>query len=166
MRPFPTLHLRWALLFVIIATLRFLTVVSPAAEAMEPFEANLRSLFSEYYPAVTVSVEDKKITFDHDTRLFTFPMPKRKDSSKETFNLEERGPNPGGILCEIIKQPGHYRGAAVVPLTLDRPYGQFLLLAPYSKEMDLHLQVRLYYRPGTDPRFMGKFIELVNSFAK
>ena len=132
--------------------------------ALKRFYPELQTLFRHQYPTVTSDLLKDKIHFECDTRLFVVHEADMTGRWQDPW--EERGPNPGGILCDITLEKGKYQGQAVVPQTFDKRYFKLLLLAPYSEKQDEHLEVHLYYPRNVNDDFLKQFTELVNNFEK
>ena len=132
--------------------------------ALKQFYSELRTLFRRYYPKATSHLLKDKIHFEHDTRLFIVHEALKTGEWQDPW--EERGPKPGGILCDIALQKGQYQGAALVPQTFDKRYFRVLLLAPYSSKRDVHLEVHLAYPRNVSVEFLKQFTELINDFGK
>jgi hypothetical protein len=105
-----------------------------------------------------------KIHFEYDTRVFIVHEAYKTGEWQDP--REERGPKPGGILCDITLQKGQYQGAAAAPQTFDKRYFKVLLMAPYSSKRDVHLYVRLSYPGNVSSDFLKEFADLVNGFEK
>ncbi len=137
---------------------------SPKLPALTPFYREVRRLAFDYYPKVTSHQLKRKIHFEHNTRVFIVHIP---DMSGEWQDpSEQRGPNKGGILCDMELGPGKYGGTAGVPQTFDHHYYKVHLMAPYSKKYDCHLYVHLYYPANVSPKFLKQFQDLINDFEK
>ncbi len=77
-------------------------------------------------------------------------------------------PEPGGILCEIYEVTGTYAGKLVRPQTIesyDDPNMKELLMAPYCKKTNTHLNAILAYPKDTSPEFIQRYRDLINSYA-
>lgn len=147
---------------IILATLGLLASPCPAADYLDAFYSSLRRVFITYYPAATVSTKANTATFEHDTRLFMIHDALKTGEWQEA--REQRGPNKGGVYCEIVSESGIYKGAAVVSQTFDGHYFTIQFLAPYSKRLDRHLHVRLSYPTDASKEFLREFTEAVNRF--
>ena len=105
-----------------------------------------------------------RIHFEYNTRVFVIHEALKTGEWQDP--REERGPNKGGILGEILLRPGRYEGAAVAPQIFDKRYFKVLLLAPFSEKCDCHLHVRLYYPGDAKEDFLKEFQQLIDGFAK
>jgi hypothetical protein len=132
--------------------------------ALKPLYAELRALFLKHYPKVTSHLLGDKIHFEHDTRVFIVHEPQKTGEWQDPW--ETRGPKPGGILCDMTLHKGPYQGAAAVPQSFDKRYFTTLLLAPYSRERDVHLQVHLSYPRNVNAEFLKEFTKLLDEFRK
>jgi hypothetical protein len=132
--------------------------------ALKRFHAELRTLFSRYYPKATSHLLKNKIHFEQDTRLFIVHEALKTGEWQDPW--EERGPKRGGILCDITLEKGPYQGAAMVPQEFDKRYFMVLVSAPYSSKRDVHLEVHLAYPRDVSGEFLKQFTELVNDFEK
>jgi len=134
---------------------------NPALKRLYP---ELRRVFHRHYPRVTSHVLRERIHFEHDTRVFIVHEAYKTGEWQDP--REERGPKPGGILCDITLQKGHYQGAADVPQTFDKRYFKVLLMAPYSPKQAVHLHVYLSYPRKVPDEFLRQFTDLVSDFGK
>lgn len=134
-----------------------------AAYETAAFCASLQGVFTKYYPKVKYSTKEGTVIFDHDTQIFMIRV--RLKNGEFRGSRPERGPKEGGIYCEIVPQTGVYRGAAVPNQKFNRHDFTVLLLAPYSKRLDRHLHVRLFYPPDTSNEFLREFTAAVNKFS-
>jgi len=164
-----TKHTPWLLLLSLVCAL--VAVPTRAVEletlhnpALERFYSELRTLFRKHYPKATSHLLKDKIHFEHDTRVFIVHEAYKTGEWQDPW--EERGPKPGGILCDITLQKGQYQGAAVAPQTFDKRYFKVLLMAPYSSKRDVHLYVHLSYPGNVSTDFLKEFTDLVNGFEK
>jgi hypothetical protein len=121
-----------------------------------------RTVFLRHYPKATCHLVKQNMHFEHNTRTFIVHEPLKTGEWQDPW--ETRGPQPGGILCEIVLQAGRYQGAAVVPQTFDKRYFKVLLLAPYSAKHDRHLSIQLSYPANVNSEFLKEFTDLANDF--
>src|SRR6185295_5427713 len=131
---------------------------------LERFYSELRTLFRRHYPHVTSHLLDEKLHFEQDTRIFIVHEPRKTGEWQDPW--ETRGPNPGGILCEIEMRQGKYEGAAVLPQTFDKRYFNVLVMAPYSQKHNAYLYVHLSYPGNVSDDFLKQFTEIVNGWEK
>jgi len=164
-----TKHTPWLILLSLVCAL--VTAPTKAAEdeplqtpALKRFYSELRTLLRKHYPKATSHLLKDKIHFEHDTRVFIVHEAYKTGEWQDPW--EERGPKPGGILCDITLQKGQYQGAAVAPQTFDKRYFKVLLMAPYSPKRDVHLYVHLSYPGNVRTDFLKEFTDLVNGFEK
>jgi hypothetical protein len=136
----------------------------PQNSALKPLYSQLRDLFYQYYPRATSHLVGDKLHFECDTRVFIVHEPFKTGEWQDPW--EERGPNRGGILCEIIYEKGPYQGAATVPQTFDKRYYKVLLLAPNAPSADAHLHVRLWYPANVNKDFVERFTAIINNFSR
>jgi hypothetical protein len=124
--PIPFLSMKT---FSILMTIVTLAVAAPAsADDLGDYLSTLRALFKKHYPEVTSATKDGGLVFDYKTRIFLVHELTMLGEWQEA--VEERGPNRGGIYCEIVPEEGPYHGQAKVPQTFDKRYFKVLLLAP------------------------------------
>jgi hypothetical protein len=161
-------HKAWSLLLAFICAI---PAPSRAADdgalqnpALKRFYAELQTLFRKEYPEVTSDFLKDEIRFEFNTRVFI--VHETDMTGRWQDPSEERGPNPGGILCDITLKSGPYDGQIVVPQTFDEHYFKVLVLAPNSAKQDKYLMVHLYYPQNVSPDFLKRFTELVNDFDK
>ena len=138
--------------------------VNRVIPALKKFYSELRGLVRRHYPHATSHLLKDTIHFEHDTRVFIVHEPLKTGEWQDPW--EERGPKPGGILCDLELRKGKYGGAAAVPQTFDKRYFTVWLLAPYSAKHDCHLYVHLYYPRDVSAEFLNQFGELVRDFEK
>lgn len=150
------------LLFVLLSSMA--SSLRAAPDALEDFHKALRKVFVKHYPEIKATTEDGTVRLDWRTRIFMIHHPLKTGEWQDAS--EQRGPQKGGIYCEIIAQPGPYQGAAVVPQTFDEHYFSLLLLAPYNKRLDQHLHVRLSYPADVNKEFLKTFREAVGRFGE
>jgi len=136
----------------------------PQNPTLQPLYKQFGDLYRHYYPQATGHLLGDKIHFEHDTRIFIVHKPSKMGEWQDPW--EERGPKKDGILCEIELRRGAYGGAAVVPQVYVQPYYTLLLLAPYSKKLDSHLYVHLFYPTGASEEFLKAFRDMIQSFAQ
>ena len=130
--------------------------------ALKRFYSELRMLFRKHYPEVTSHLLGDTIHFEHDTRLFIVHEALMTGQWQDPW--AERGPKPGGILCDITLEKGPYNEQAGVPQTFDKRYFKVLLMAPDSTKRDVHLHVKLSYPGNVKADFLKSFGKLVNDF--
>ncbi len=132
--------------------------------ALKQFYSKLKLLFRKHYPQATSHLLKDKIYFEHNTRVFIVHEPLMTGEWQNPW--ETRGPQPGGILCDVTLYKGPYQGQAVVPQTFDKRYFKSFMAAPYSSKHDAHLEVHLSYPGNVSDDFLKQFTELVNDFGK
>lgn len=156
---------------LLVAALLCACVAAPIRESedqpsrvppLERFYSDLEQLFARHYPAATSQRLEDGIHFEYDTRVFLVHESLKTGEWQEAFEM--RGPNRGGILCDITLRKGPYQGAADVPQTFDKHYFTLLLMAPDSPEHDAHLHVRLGYPANVSADFLGHFTKLVDDY--
>jgi hypothetical protein len=160
---------RLALIGAGLATL--LTPASAAGPATTPSEPRydldalyreVRAVVRRYYPEATAHRLDRKIHFEHDTRVFVVHEPLKTGEWQDPW--EERGPRQRGIIADIEIVPGRWRGAAVVPQSFDRRYFTHHLMAPYSETLDAHLYVSIKYPRTVPDGFLRELADVLNHF--
>src|SRR5438046_1774839 len=104
--------------------------------ALRRFYSELHTLVHRHYPKSTSHLLKDKIHFEYDTRVFIVHETYKTGEWQDPW--EERGPKPGGILCDLALKKGRYEGAAMVPQTFDKRYFKVWLMAPYSAKHDTH----------------------------
>jgi len=150
---------------IVVSTLPCSAAGTPPAHerTLREVYAELDPLFHHYYPRVTSALSNDSIRFDYDTRDFLVHEPRKTGEWQDA--RPARGPNRGGILCEIELRKGRYPGAAVVPQTFDKRYFRLWVAALYSARRDEHLYVHLSYPADADGAFLARFVDIVASFA-
>ncbi len=147
----------------ILLSMLALAVATPVkADELGDYLSTLQTLFQKQYPEVTSTPKDGGLVLDYKTRIFL--VHERTKIGEWQDAVEERGPNRGGIFCEIVPQEGPYDGQAAVPQVFDKRYFKVLLLAPYSKRLNRHLHILLSYPDGTPDAFLKQFKEAVGRF--
>ena len=132
--------------------------------ALKKFYSEIRRLVLRYYPKASSELLRDTIHFEYDTRAFIVHEPLKTGEWQDPW--EERGPKPGGILCDLVLRKGKYGGQAKVPQKFDKRYFTVWLLAPYSAKHDCYLYVHLYYPGDVNAEFLKQFGELVRDFEK
>ena len=162
---------RNSLRFICIASLLIHLSVARSQEekssslpSLKPFYAEIKGLVKHYYPSASSHIVDSNIQFEYNTRIFIVHEPLKTGEWQDP--REQRGPNKGGILCDMNLIRGPYMGAAMVPQTFDKRYFQVLILAPYSNLYDCHLWVAIRYPRDVSNEFLEKFQQLVLDFEK
>jgi hypothetical protein len=138
---------------------------SPAQEhPLQPVYRELDALFHHYNPNATSEALNGAIHFEYNTRVFLVHEPLKTGEWQDATGV--RGPNGGGIRCDIELRKGRYLGAAAVPQTFDKRYFKLWVAAPYSVSRDQHLYVHLYYPANVRAEFLETFSRVVEGFAK
>jgi len=131
---------------------------------LDRFYKESKTLLLRHYPQVTSHLREEKLHFEQNTRIFIVHEPRKTGEWQDPW--ETRGPNPGGILCEIEMRQGKYEGAAVLPQTFDKRYFNVLVMAPYSQKHNAYLYVHLSYPANVSDDFLKQFFEIVNGWEK
>lgn len=127
-------------------------------------QASLRPLFLEHYPQATSELKGDQWQVEFDTRAFLIHRALMTGEWQEA--MEVRGPNRGGILCNVQLQPGVYNGQAVLPQTFDEHYFRTLVLQVPSPRRDAYLYIHLSYPDSVDREFLGAFTRALDAFWK
>lgn len=132
------------------------TSAAPAtvSEAHTALFNDIEQLIKEYYSKVKISKQAKSIHFEHKVRTFLAPITQRP----------EKGPDLGGIICNLEVVPGPYAGKEKLPKQFNEHFHSVLIMAPYSKPANCHLMARIEFAPDAAPEFLEKFRALVNSY--
>lgn len=130
--------------------------------SLKRFANKLKELVLTYYPEVKFTITGNSIDFEYATG--TFMIDHFDHTGERKVAREEKGPKPGGILCEISLREGKYSGEAFSPQVFDYKYFKRFLLTPYSPRYNCYLHTRLYYPENTPEQFIQYFTELVNNF--
>ncbi len=133
-------------------------------QPLQPVYRQLDALFRRYYPNVASETSNDAIHFEYNTRVFLIHEPLKTGEWQDA--REVRGPNRGGIVCDIELRKGRYFGAAAVPQTFDKRYFKLWIAAPYSVSRDQHLFVHLSYPADVKTDFLERFSGVVAGFAK
>lgn len=132
--------------------------------ALTGFNAEVERVVKHYYPDVRIEPEKHGIAFEFNTRTFMIHHALKTGEWQDA--RQEKGPQKGGILCEMELHAGKWAGAAVVPQTFDYRYFKVLLLAPYSNKYDCCLVVRLIFPSDARSDFIEALAKLSNDFEK
>jgi hypothetical protein len=141
--------------------------IEPSPSQQQQFRrvyVELDALFHRYYPNVTSKASKDTIHFEFNTRMFLIQEPLKSGEWQDARNV--RGPNTGGILCDLELRKGKYLGAAAVPQTFDKRFFKIWVAAPYSVSRDEHLYVHLYYPADARTDFLEGFSGVVERFAR
>ncbi len=149
----------------LLTLLAFAIAIPARADDLTDYLSALRTLFEKHYHKGTSAPKDGGLVFDCNTRIFLIHERARGGGDWQDAS-PQRGPNPGGIYCEIVSEEGPYNGQAEVPQIFDRRYFKVLLVAPYSKRLNRHLHILLFYPEGTPEAFLKEFRESVDRFEK
>ena len=136
---------------------------SAPGQTIKRLYPELDRLFRRHYPGIESRIGGDAIRFEYKTRVFLVHEPLKTGEWQDAS--ETKGPNRGGILCDIELRRGKYVGAAVVPQTFDKRYFKLLVMAPYSSSHDEHLYVHLYFPSDVSSDFLDEFSKLVETFA-
>lgn len=140
-------------------------------QQLERMSREVARLVKKYYPDAKVSVARNEKT-GAETIHFEFsayPILMRyrnKDGSWQK-PVEVRGPYVGGIWCDMTLAKGRYEGDvadAEKGVTEMGPDFYSRLVAPYSKQRDKSMTVKLRFPGGTPREFLKAFDELVQGF--
>jgi len=153
-------------LSVLITSLLGAAFAGPAtAQAkldLGPLYTNIRQLVRQHYPKAQFCLNGRTIHFEYNTRLFMIHEALLTGEWQDAF--EERGPQKGGIFCDMELRQGRYAGQLFLPQALDRRYFTDLIMAPYSKKYDCHWYVDLKYPSDVSKEFVAEFARLVHEF--
>lgn len=132
---------------------------------LERLHAAVSELVTRHYPDATSHVFRNRIHFEHNTRIYVIPGLVKTPIGEEPPLVEERGPLPQGVHCDIRWYAGP-AATARAEGTLDRRAFRELFLAP-SSGMDSHLLVVLRIPASGErvpDRFLMEFEALVRGF--
>ncbi len=135
-----------------------------AAYDIAPLYREVRQLARRHYPQATAHHLNDAIHFEYNTRLFIVHEPQMTGEWQDPW--PERGPQRGGIHCDISIVPGGYQGQAVIPQNFDKRYYTLALTAPYSQKLDAHLLVYIKYPRNVPAGFLDEMNKLLNDFDK
>lgn len=131
---------------------------------LKPLLEQVRELVQKHYPKATVSLKDKTIHIEYNTRKFMIHEPLLTGEWQDAH--EEPGPQKGGIYGDIELRAGEYGGMAALPQSFDKRYFTLFVTAPYSKKLDRHLDIHLKYPRDVPKDFLKEFERLVGGFEK
>jgi hypothetical protein len=132
--------------------------------ALTRFNTEVERVVKHYYPDARIEPAKHGIAFEFNARKFMIHHASKTGEWQDA--REEKGPQKGGVLCEMELRAGKWAGAAIVPQTFDYHYFKLLLLAPYSKKHDCCLMVRLSYPSDAKADFIESLSSLANEFEK
>jgi hypothetical protein len=154
---------------LVIQVIFFLILISNSRAGGSTVEYSLKRFYNQlyiivtrYFPQASFYKLNHQIHFEFNTRIFLIHY---TSHTGEWGNpVEERGPNKGGIYCDITLLPGKYSGERVAPQTSDLRYYKSYLMAPYSPKHGCHLKIWLKYPHDVPVRFLREFEKFVNDF--
>ncbi|MCP4899479.1 MAG: hypothetical protein GY906_21140 [bacterium] len=134
---------------ITVLVLSFMSAGSlPAAEATHPvvtsLSVQLLPIVRTAYPNSDIAFESDRMTASANTRSFTVHGGS-KIGKWSTEPHIEKGPSFEGFILTIAVHDGPYRGAAVIPQTLKRPYWRTFLDAAEILDEDRHITVHFSY---------------------
>jgi hypothetical protein len=160
----------WRVQCLILASVGFFAPLgrAPAEDAPEPdlkpLLRDVEKLVGRYYPKAQVTLKDRTIHFEFNTRKFMIHEP---NLAGEWQNASEVvGPQKGGICGRLELCRGKYGAQLALPHRSDKRYFTSQLLAPYSEKWDRHLMVELMYPADVPKDFLKDFYRLVSEFDK
>ncbi len=126
-------------------------IASRTANADE-WQTKLQSVIRKFDTNAVVTVENGAYVYRYHTQTFRIHTIQKTGAISETAHDEE-GPNVDGIFLNVSLQDGPYRGAAVIPQDLHRPYWTTFINA-YPVADGKHLWLSLSYGSRADKKLM------------
>ena len=146
--------------------------------------SDLFTVFREHYPMVSARRNGNGMEFANDTRTFTIHT--RLKTGEWQEGQDVRGPNPGGVLCNISLHEGRFEGALALPGLPDEnlipqfsarpdfsthpyfpkfsgPYFHTMLIVFEAPDEPLYLYGHLHFPDGTNSDFLEEIVEVVRS---
>lgn len=138
-----------------IAAAQNTQAASPSNEQfLDDLQNKLTTLMSEFYSKAKLTRSGNKIKVEYKVRPFI-----------AAGNKQELAPDFGGVMCDIELKPGKYSGRIRLPQQYnEHNFYSVILMAPYSKELNAHLYVKLLYPSDTQQEFTDRFKDLLNEF--
>jgi hypothetical protein len=117
---------------------------------------NISAVVKQYFPGAVVTLKGNNMHIEKRVR---------KQFEYYTRKLE-LAPDPGGILGDVALTPGEYKGAdkQVLPSETFQGFRTTLTMAPYSKQLNMHMYVKIICPVDTPNDFKLKIRSMVNSF--
>lgn len=117
---------------------------------------NISAAVKQYFPGAVVTLKGNSMHIEKRVR---------KQFEHYTRKLE-LAPDPGGILGDVELVPGEYKGADKIQLPSETFQGfrTTLTLAPYSKQLNTHMYVKIICPVDTPNDFKLKIRALAASF--
>jgi hypothetical protein len=141
-------------LFALLATAGF----SPAAPPPDDLVKRMTEVVRTHCPDATIEATDEGFLAKSGTMKFTVHgRSKTGEISPKTH--QEEGPNFRGFVLRVTLNDGPYRGAAVVPQTLQGPYYPTEISAPAVG--DKHYLVRFSYGTRLDPEIKKAILDVL-----
>jgi hypothetical protein len=128
-----------------------IAIASWTANANE-WQTKLQSVIRQFDTNAVVTVEDGAYVYRYHTQTFKIHTIQKTGAISE-MAYDEAGPNVDGIFLKVSLQDGPYRGAAVIPQDLHRPYWTTFLNA-YPVDDGKYLWLSLSYGSRADKKLM------------
>jgi hypothetical protein len=143
------------------------------ATELESLRREVENAVLKYYPDATVTASrnektgEESIHFEYSTYPILMRYRNKDGSWQEPVMV--RGPYVGGIWGDMVLQKGRYTGdiaGAEEGVTETGPDFYSHVIAPYSKELDRHMDVKVRFPGGTPPKFLEQLTGLAKRFDK
>jgi hypothetical protein len=131
---------------------------------LKPLLGAIEKLVVRHYPNAKVTLEDRTIRFEFNTRKFMIHEPTLTGEWQDAFEIV--GPQKGGICGRLELRSGKYGGQLGLPHRSDKRYFTNQLMAPHSEKLNRHLKVELMYPADASEEFLKDFYRLVGEFDK
>ncbi len=151
------------LLHSLLGLILFLNLLLPS-QAAESANADIENslyeklteLVKEYYSKAKITRAGGKIHFEYKTR----------PNLNTTSGRQEIIPAYGGVIGDLDIKPGPYTGKVKVPQMYSE-YASYsvVIIAPYSRDRDMHVFAKLSYASDAMQDFVDRFQSVVNGFA-
>jgi hypothetical protein len=112
----------------------------------------MEAVVKKHFPDAIVTHKNGTFRAKHGTSTFMVHNVNMVGQVSEDAR-EEEGPNYKGFMIMIYVAEGKYRGAAVVPQTLRRPYWQTYIDRPPTADGKNHYVINFAYGVRLDSKF-------------
>jgi hypothetical protein len=112
--------------------------------SVQPLRLRLQEVLKKHGIRIGTVVHGGELRINYKARSFLV-YGSYKDGSWSDDLHPEMGPVAGGVVLRAHYIQGPWQGAAMLPMTTDRPYFTTYTAAPYSKKQDRSLYYQLSY---------------------
>lgn len=136
---------------------------------LKTFNSAIKDLILRYFPNSTFTMTDTTLIFESNAREFYIHSANKIGSWEDAIKV--RGPNRGGIYCEIYLRRGKPEPTAAEKLYLqgqlprfDQFYFYESVLTPLSEKYNCYISVDIRYSKEISEQFLSEFELLANNF--